>query len=123
MTGMDIELPITASELARKLGVTPQGVGQWKTVPSDRVIEVSRACDWRVTPHELRPDLYPHPDDGLPEALRGAAPTAKRRPPRRYTRGANSQQQTAEPALTAELAATDAAGRDGGLITDADTAC
>ncbi|MBL2607392.1 Cro/Cl family transcriptional regulator, partial [Klebsiella pneumoniae] len=23
--------------------------------------------DWQVTPHELRPDLYPNPTDGLPK--------------------------------------------------------
>ncbi|MCV5295753.1 hypothetical protein OFC42_28600, partial [Escherichia coli] len=23
--------------------------------------------NWSVTPHELRPDIYPNPNDGLPE--------------------------------------------------------
>lgn len=39
-------------------------------MPSDRVLDVSRATDYQVTPHELRRDLYPHPDDGLPTELR-----------------------------------------------------
>jgi DNA-binding transcriptional regulator YdaS (Cro superfamily) len=58
--------------LARRL--TPpakaQAVQQWRQVPSDRVLAVARAVDFRVTPHQLRPDLYPHPEDGLPNALR-----------------------------------------------------
>ena len=33
-----------------------------------RVIDVCAATGWRVTPHELRPDLYPNADDGLPRA-------------------------------------------------------
>jgi DNA-binding transcriptional regulator YdaS (Cro superfamily) len=38
--------------------------------PAEKVIGVSEATNWQVTPHELRPDLYPHPHDGLPENLR-----------------------------------------------------
>ncbi|KMJ26826.1 hypothetical protein ABT73_09670 [Salmonella enterica subsp. enterica serovar Typhimurium] len=32
--------------------------------PSQLVVRVARAIDWKVTPHELRPDLYPNPTDG-----------------------------------------------------------
>jgi hypothetical protein len=35
-------------------------------VPATRVLAIAAASDWMVTPHELRPDLYPHPDDGMP---------------------------------------------------------
>lgn len=42
-------------------------------VPAERVIDIAHATSFRVTPHQLRPDLYPHPDDGLPEDLRGRA--------------------------------------------------
>lgn len=38
--------------------------------PGDYVIAISRAIEHQVTPHELRPDIYPHPHDGLPENLR-----------------------------------------------------
>jgi DNA-binding transcriptional regulator YdaS (Cro superfamily) len=58
------------SAIAAACGVTTQAVGQWKKVPPDRVIHVARATSYRVTPHQLRPDLYPHPDDGLPEERR-----------------------------------------------------
>jgi DNA-binding transcriptional regulator YdaS (Cro superfamily) len=42
-------------------------------VPAEYVIAVSDSVNWEVTPHQLRPDLYPHPDDGLPDHLRNAA--------------------------------------------------
>jgi len=37
------------------------------------VIRYSCARDWEVTPHELRPDIYPNPTDGLPADKPGAA--------------------------------------------------
>jgi DNA-binding transcriptional regulator YdaS (Cro superfamily) len=61
------------ARLARKIAIKPQALQQWLasgTVPADRVISVSKAVDFQVTPHELRPDLYPHPHDGLPDAMR-----------------------------------------------------
>lgn len=59
--------------LARRVGVKPQAVTQWLLdgrVPAKRVIDVSRAAYFRVTPHELRSDIYPYPNDGLPLELR-----------------------------------------------------
>lgn len=41
--------------------------------PAERVIPVACATNWQITPHELRPDIYPHPQDGLPEHIREAA--------------------------------------------------
>jgi len=54
--------------------VKQQNVSSWlKTrLPSEYVIKVSEAVEYKVTPHELRPDLYPHPQDGLPAHLREA---------------------------------------------------
>lgn len=56
------------SELARRLGKNSQTVSAWfrNGVASNEVINASRALSWQVTPHELRPDLYPNPTDGLP---------------------------------------------------------
>ena len=34
--------------------------------PSDYVIAIASAVDFKVTPHELRSDLYPNAADGLP---------------------------------------------------------
>lgn len=57
------------SELARRLGKNSQTVSVWfrTQVASAEVINTSRALHWEVTPHELRPDLYPNPTDGLPQ--------------------------------------------------------
>jgi hypothetical protein len=40
-------------------------------VPGERVLDVAIVTEFRVTPHRIRVDLYPHPDDGLPPELRG----------------------------------------------------
>lgn len=65
------------SALARRVGGS---VGQghvWKwiragQVPPEQVLPVVRAVDGRVTPHELRPDIYPDPD-WMPEDLQAPA--------------------------------------------------
>lgn len=43
-----------------------------KGISGEKVIPICEATTWQVTPHELRPDLYPHPQDGLPEDMRCA---------------------------------------------------
>ncbi|WP_064518619.1 transcriptional regulator [Buttiauxella gaviniae] len=48
---------------------TSQSVANWierNKVPSERVIKLCELGGWVVTPHELRPDLYPEPTHGLP---------------------------------------------------------
>ncbi len=60
----------TATKLATMLGIKPMSVSRWKNryqgvVPADRVLPIFTATG--VTPHELRPDLYPNPTDGLPK--------------------------------------------------------
>lgn len=57
------------SKLARAVGVTKQAISKWvrqRSIPVERVISVSRATGWQVTPHQLRPDIYPNATDGLP---------------------------------------------------------
>ena len=34
--------------------------------PAEFVIPICEAIEWEMTPHELRPDIYPNPSDGLP---------------------------------------------------------
>lgn len=34
--------------------------------PAEAVLAICAAVGWQVTPHELRPDIYPSPADGLP---------------------------------------------------------
>ncbi len=57
------------SELARRLGKNSQTVSVWfrTQVASTEVLNACRVLDWQVTPHKLRPDLYPYPTDGLPK--------------------------------------------------------
>lgn len=59
---------MSQSELGRRLGKTPQTISGWfkKRVPAEEVIPACEALGWVVTPHELRPDKYPNPTDGLP---------------------------------------------------------
>lgn len=55
--------------LAAVIGVTRQAVNQWadtQPLKSEFVIPVCRHLGWRVTPHQLRADLYPNPGDALP---------------------------------------------------------
>lgn len=51
--------------MARAIGVTQGAVWQWVvrgSVPADRVLAIYRATSGQVTPHQLRPDIYPDPD-------------------------------------------------------------
>lgn len=40
--------------------------------PAEYVIAISEAVNWRITPHAMRSDIYPHPSDGLPKFDRAA---------------------------------------------------
>ncbi|AUU93886.1 MULTISPECIES: YdaS family helix-turn-helix protein [Enterobacteriaceae] len=60
----------TASRLAGLLAVSAMTVSHWRNryhgvVPADRVLQIYEVTG--VTPHELRPDLYPNTTDGLPK--------------------------------------------------------
>ena len=46
-------------ELARRIGITPQAVSQWKRCPAQRAIDVERATGGEVRRQDLRPDFYP----------------------------------------------------------------
>lgn len=68
-----IDLAGGQAALAKRMKppVKPQAVQQWKRVPDGQVLNVAQALDFGVTPHELRSDLYPYPDDALPLPMRG----------------------------------------------------
>jgi len=61
--------------VAKVVGVRQQVVGYWlkNGVPAEHVLPICGAVTFEVTPHQLRPDLYPHPDDGLPLEMRQQA--------------------------------------------------
>lgn len=69
MTGIEnaIRQSGSASALGMAVGVTKMAVSLWRKngVPADRVLQIHNATG--VTPHELRPDLYPNPTDGIPK--------------------------------------------------------
>ena len=50
--------------LAEIIGATPQRLQNWLTrgVPADWVLPIYHAVKGRVSPHLLRPDVYPDPN-------------------------------------------------------------
>lgn len=50
-------------------------------ISAEYVLPVAKGLDWAVTPHQLRPDIYPAPYDGMPAHLRGATEFQDRRKP------------------------------------------
>ncbi|HGA4975920.1 TPA: transcriptional regulator, partial [Salmonella enterica subsp. enterica serovar Charity] len=56
------------SSLAKRMGCKQQTVSLWlnNDVPASKVLALCSSLNWRITPHEVRPDLYPNPADGLP---------------------------------------------------------
>lgn len=72
MNGSQVNLATRLSEvLGRKIR---QGdVWRWlnhvrdeETPPPAYVIPICKTVNWQITPHQLRPDIYPNPADGLP---------------------------------------------------------
>lgn len=63
------------TEFAKRVGVAPaylyQMVQGIRPISPKRTLVIAKASDWQVTPHELRPDIYPNPTDGLPADERG----------------------------------------------------
>lgn len=67
--------------LADKIGVSIQRLSNWRKrggVPADMVLNYCAALEWKTIPHQVRPDLYPHPDDGLPPELRSSPSSVER---------------------------------------------
>ena len=58
----------TQAEIGRYMVVAQQTVWQLFSfdVPPKQVIPLCQLMKWEVTPHEIRPDIYPNPTDGLP---------------------------------------------------------
>jgi hypothetical protein len=61
----------TVCEISRDFAIYPAAVYRWQMgIPVNRVLELCKYVGWRITPHEMCPRIYPHPDDGLPAELR-----------------------------------------------------
>lgn len=68
-----VKLAGSQQALAEKIGGGQSRISQMFTrgrVAAEAVRPIAEAVGWQVTPHQLRPDLYPHPEDGLPETMR-----------------------------------------------------
>lgn len=57
-------------ELSLAMNMSRAACSLWDKVPDGRVLQLCETVGWTTTPHEVRPDLYPHPDDGLPAERR-----------------------------------------------------
>ncbi|MDB2179549.1 transcriptional regulator [Citrobacter farmeri] len=70
--GIDLKNTIcalmTQTEIASRIGTTSQAVSSWlnNQIPPERVIPLCEILSWRITPHQMRSDIYPNPTDGLP---------------------------------------------------------
>lgn len=80
-----IELAGSQAKLAREIRDRMPGsrIGQvtvwgWlnnvqaEVPPAEVVLPIAEALAWRITPHDLRPDLYPNPQDALPTTQEAA---------------------------------------------------
>lgn len=62
---------VSQAIFGRQVGVTQSAVAQWVaggTIKAEKVLDVCAATQWNCRPHDLRPDLYPNPGDGMPKA-------------------------------------------------------
>ncbi|MCT2385134.1 MULTISPECIES: YdaS family helix-turn-helix protein [Erwinia] len=70
VTDKAVRLVGSISEVSRRFKFkSSQSVANWITknrVPSERVIQLCQWGNWTVTPNQLRPDIYPNVQDGLP---------------------------------------------------------
>lgn len=55
--------------LSKALGLSRGAASQWEVVPSERVLDLCSLLEWKCTPHQIRPDLYPNPGDALPRLI------------------------------------------------------
>lgn len=42
---------------------------KFEVPPPEMVIPIAEVLDYRMTPHDLRPDIYPNPHDALPDHI------------------------------------------------------
>lgn len=65
-----------ASAVAKARGLkTAWAAAKWikNGLPAEHVLWIAEQTSWEFTPHQLAPDLYPHPEDGLPAERRASA--------------------------------------------------
>ncbi|BDH45725.1 hypothetical protein TUM12370_17690 [Salmonella enterica subsp. enterica serovar Choleraesuis] len=60
---------MSQAAIGEHFGISSQAVGKWLrsgTIPPRRILPLCGALNWLVTPHEIDPEAYPNPTDGLP---------------------------------------------------------
>ncbi|EBU6994991.1 helix-turn-helix domain-containing protein [Salmonella enterica subsp. enterica serovar Bredeney] len=64
---------VSQRAIAKALGISPQAVNQWlskSVIPPRYVLTICEMTGWKIVPHDVRPELYPSPEDGVPDYLR-----------------------------------------------------
>jgi DNA-binding transcriptional regulator YdaS (Cro superfamily) len=69
-------------QLPQEKRIKQQDIWRWLNradgrVPPEYCVATAQAIEFKKTPHDLRPDIYPHPEDGLPPAMREQARAAE----------------------------------------------
>lgn len=59
------------SAVARRRGRTSWAISKWarQGVPPNEVLWLAAQTEWKFTPHQLAPHLYPNPGDALPSVV------------------------------------------------------
>ena len=77
LAGGQVSLAVKLKVIVPSSKISQGHIWNWlnreNQVPAEWVLPCCQALDWQVTPNQLRPDLYPHPHDGLPESMRQVA--------------------------------------------------
>lgn len=61
-----------AAVVAERLEINPVSVYEWISrdkLPPARIIPIAELTDWKITPHQLDPIIYPNPTDGIPPPI------------------------------------------------------
>ena len=62
---------VSREHLAKLAGVSESLVAHWcngiRPVTPEQAIKVAKITLWQVTPHQMRPDIWPNPTDALPQ--------------------------------------------------------
>lgn len=67
LVGEALDLLGGDSAVAKMLTVRPWAISKWrKSLPASRVLWLAEKTNWRYTPHQLAPTLYPNETDGIP---------------------------------------------------------
>ncbi|HGX0749846.1 TPA: transcriptional regulator [Escherichia coli] len=64
---------VSQRAIAKALGISPQAVNQWfskSVIPPRYVLTICEMTGWKIVPHDVRPELYPSQEDGVPDYLR-----------------------------------------------------